>query len=107
MLPYSAIITRRAALDVEDICVYYRKLKPSVEAKFIAATKSAIDRIKNMPRLGSVVEIERPAKETIYSCSIRQFPRYVLFYRVLEHTIEIVRILHGSRNWQELLEQDE
>ena len=58
-----------------------------------------------MPRIGTSIDVT--IDDSIYYCTIKQFPKYLIFYRCVEGCIEIVRILHGARNWQELLEESE
>jgi len=102
-----AIITHKAAIDLEDIAFYYRRLKPLLEARFIKDVNSAIDRIKMMPTIGSPLEMDSEQAGSILFCRLKSFPKYLLFYRALEQHIEIVRVLHGSRAWQEMLDDDE
>ncbi|RJP29918.1 MAG: type II toxin-antitoxin system RelE/ParE family toxin [Candidatus Omnitrophota bacterium] len=44
-----------------------------------------------------------------YACSLRSFPvnSYMIFYRILETGIEIVRVLHCARDFDSILEPED
>lgn len=107
MSPRMAIVTHKAAIDLEEIAFYYRRLKPVLETRFIKDVNSAIDRIKMMPAIGSPLEMDSEQAGSVRFCRLKSFPKYLLFYRTHEQHIEIVRVLHGSRAWQEMLDDGE
>lgn len=102
-----AIVTHKAALDLEEIAFYYRLLKPVLETRFIKDVNVAIDRIKIMPTIGSPLELDSEQSDPVRFCRLKSFPKYLLFYRTFEQHIEIVRVLHSSRAWQEMLDDAE
>ncbi|MFT3882951.1 MAG: type II toxin-antitoxin system RelE/ParE family toxin [Gemmatales bacterium] len=102
-----AIVTHKAALDLEEIAFYYRQLKPVLETRFIKDANSTIDRIKMMPTIGSPLDLDPEQSDPVRFCRLKSFPKYLVFYRPFDQHIEIVRVLHSSRAWQDMLHDDE
>lgn len=59
-----------------------------------------------MPGIGATLELKQGPAEPIQWCAIRKF-KYLVFYRVLDYCIEIVRVLHSSRAWEEIYDASE
>lgn len=102
-----AIVTHKAAIDLEEIAFYYRTLKPLLETRFIKDVNTAIDHIKMMPTIGSPLELDSEQSDPVRFCRLKSFPKYLVFYRTFDQHIEIVRVLHSSRAWQDMLHDDE
>jgi toxin ParE1/3/4 len=75
---------------------WYQRQAPGLGDAFSAAFEQLMDRVEAMPELYAVTfRGVRPAK-------LRRFP-YVLYYRLLADRIEVLAVLHGSRDprvWQ-------
>ncbi|EKU96603.1 plasmid stabilization system protein [Leptolyngbya sp. PCC 7375] len=85
--------TELADTDLFDIYVYtYQTWGASQAISYTAGLKSAIDRIAQEPtRPGT---IDRSNLRQGYRSYHQQ--RHLIFYRVVENTIEIIRVLHDS-----------
>ncbi|MDJ0591894.1 MAG: type II toxin-antitoxin system RelE/ParE family toxin [Pleurocapsa sp. MO_226.B13] len=90
------VITDAAQNDLEAIWLYV-----SVESE-AAADQLIDDLIKRFPKLATFPEMGR--ERTELAANIRGFPvgRYVVFYRSIDDGIEIVRVLHGARDIEQL-----
>ena len=62
-------------------------------------------RLSGMPGIGSPYETANPRLAGLRCVRISGFPRYLVFYRSLEENIEVVRVLHGSRDIKTILEE--
>ncbi|HLX71996.1 MAG TPA: type II toxin-antitoxin system RelE/ParE family toxin, partial [Verrucomicrobiae bacterium] len=87
-----------AAADLDEIWSYIAQDNPDAADKLMAAFASRFLRLASMPELG------RSRAEL--SLGLRGFPvgRYVIFYRQRECHIEIIRVLHGARDFPPLFE---
>ena len=101
-----AIINHQAVLDIEEATIYYRQIRPSLELKFLGEVKSAIERIRVMPSTGSTADVDSVKLGSIQFVRLKRYDKYLLFYRTYDKHIEIIRVLHGSRAWQEMLDED-
>ncbi|GAB4159135.1 MAG: type II toxin-antitoxin system RelE/ParE family toxin [Cyanobacteria bacterium J069] len=90
-------LSRQAEQDLEDIWVYIAERNP-VAADLLLA--KIFDRL---PMLAQFPEMGRARDELLPS--LRSFPvkPYIVFYRSTEKGLEIVRILHQSRDIESAL----
>jgi toxin ParE1/3/4 len=51
-----------------------------------------------MPGMGAMREFSNPAHKGIRSWPITDFENYLIFYRPIDDGIEVVPILHGARD---------
>ena len=56
--------------------------------------------------MGSLWNAKNPALAGLRVWSIRKFENYLIFYRPVPDGIEVVRVLHGSRDIDTILEGD-
>ena len=76
---------------------WYERQQPGLGAAFGVALDEAVVRIQAMPLMYAMV------LRDIRRGKLRTFP-YLIYYRVLSDRIEVIAVLHGSRNpklWQE------
>ncbi|MFH0902818.1 MAG: type II toxin-antitoxin system RelE/ParE family toxin [Pseudomonadota bacterium] len=87
----SLVVRPAAAADVEDAYLWYEAQRRGLGEEFL----SEVDRIvlsivENPPRYSI---IHRETRRAL----LRRFP-YAVFYRVLDDTVVIVAVMHGSRD---------
>ena len=87
-----------ARSDLDEIWLYIAQDNLDAADKFIRAIVSRFPKLAAMPLIGRQREELSPR--------LRSFPvsRYVIFYRPIENGIEIVRVLHGARDFPPLFE---
>jgi len=59
-----------------------------------------VKKIANNPRIYPIIDDELISKLKIRKISIKN---YIVFYRIKDNSINIVRILNEKRNWMKLL----
>jgi toxin ParE1/3/4 len=87
-----------ARSDLDEIWLYIAQDNLDAADKFILAIVSRFPKLAAMPLIGRQREELLPR--------LRSFPvsRYVIFYRPIENGIEIVRVLHGARDFPPLFD---
>lgn len=70
---------------------WYAKIGTRLGDDFLAAADKFIERIVSFPELYAIV------LKNVRRGKLRRFP-YVVYYRVLADRIEVLAILHGSRD---------
>jgi toxin ParE1/3/4 len=85
-------ISPRARQDLEDIWLFIAQDNLSAADRFNDLLLTKFKIIAHQPKIGRVREELGP--------NIRSFSagNYIIFYRQLKKNVEIVRILHGSRD---------
>jgi len=88
----SARHTEQAELDLDSAWAYLALTSVDAADEFVREVLKTADLYARMPRMGRARDELLPG--------LRSFvvDRYIVFFRPVDDTIEIVRVLHGSRN---------
>ena len=91
-------VTAAASADLQDIWLFIAQDDPNAADRYIRTIISRFPTLASMPYMG------REREEL--SARLRSFPvgNYVIFYRPAKDGIEVVRILHGARDFPPLFE---
>jgi toxin ParE1/3/4 len=86
-----------AEADIENIALYIAADSPGAAKKWFEDIYRRCQHIGDMPGIG----VARPDVRA----DLRMLPagKYLILYREIDGGAEIVRIIHGARQWQELL----
>ena len=88
--------------DLIDIKRYikYNLQEPNTAQKLITKIKREIDSLKDNPEMYSIID-----DDIIKRFKIRKLvvDNYIVFYRINDENIQIVRVMYGRRNWITLL----
>ena len=74
-----------------------------IAIRFVDAFEGALDRLRDFPRQGAPWPTDNPELQGIRRLLMTTF-RIWIFYRETDSHIEIVRVLHGSRDLPALLD---
>ena len=96
MKRFELVISDEAAADLQDIWDFIAEHSLQNADNFIDRIYERCNAFTRMPEMG------RPRDELLPG--LRSFPvkRYVIFYRIKEDTIEIVRVVSGQRDLESL-----
>ena len=88
----TSIISPKAEQDLLDIWLYIAEDSPINADRFLDRLEGKVLRLAEFTELG----IDRPD----LAIGLKSFPldRYILYYRINTGGIELVRVLHGSRD---------
>lgn len=86
------VFTRAAVEDLESIQTYLLSKSPQASLLVGDAIERAVNLLVERPYAGH-------ARPDLTSTAVLFYPvyRYLLIYRVHEHAVEIVRVVHGAR----------
>lgn len=86
-----------AEADIQAIADYIADDSPAAARRWVDGMYERCRRLGEMPGMGVARPEVRPDLRTFPSGS------YLILYRQIEDGVEIVRIVHGARQWQDLL----
>jgi toxin ParE1/3/4 len=91
-------VSARAGADLDEIWLYIAQNNPDAADKLIAELASRFPKLASMPLMGRLREE--------LSSGLRSFTvgKYIVFYRRNKDGVDIVRVLHGARNFPPLFE---
>ncbi len=94
-----AIISPEALQDMGDIRSYIAMDNPEAAARVVKAFETSAALLATQPELGQ----HKPRLRGLRLWVVTEFPSYLMFYRVREGQVEIVRVLHGARDVESIL----
>ena len=94
-------ITSEAEADLEAIADWIANDSPSRALSFNAELRDACLTLANLPAGYPVV----PRYER-FAIRRRVYGNYLIFYRVVERTVEVLHVLHGARDYEAILFPD-
>jgi toxin ParE1/3/4 len=74
--------------------------------RFYDATAVTFENLARMPGMGEQRETANPRLAGLRVWRIEGFPNQLIFYRPIEGGIEIIRVLHGARDIDAVLEAE-
>ena len=91
--------SKKAEFDLEDIADFIAKDSKNRALSYLSKMQELIELISQNPNLG----IACSSKNIKLKCRILIFEAYLIFYKVIEKSVLIIRILHSSVNYKKIL----
>ena len=96
----------------EDILRQYRyylieQNAETTAARFLAAVQDAMKQVCKHPEIGTPKALVHSALAGLRSWPVKGFPAIRIYYLRSDLAIRIVRVLHGKRDIDSMLEEDE
>jgi toxin ParE1/3/4 len=92
------LITPKANQDLDDCFAYISQDNPETALQFFDSTRITIAQIARMPGIGSIFTTNDNRLQDLRKWSVKDFRKYLIFYIDREDVVEIVRILHATRD---------
>lgn len=73
-----------------------------VARRFLLSANASFDELAQMPELGAQRAFRNPRFSSVRLWLVKGFERYLIFYGPLKDGVEILRVLHGSRDIERL-----
>jgi toxin ParE1/3/4 len=96
--------TGLATDDIREQADYYRQRAGlPVALRFVDNAERAFEQLAAMPKIGPLLGLDELPYEDIRRWHIDGFDRLIILYRETQDGIEVIRVLHTSRNIIEIL----
>ncbi|AGL00353.1 type II toxin-antitoxin system RelE/ParE family toxin [Desulfoscipio gibsoniae] len=92
------VLSEMAYYDIDSIFTYISQDNKQAAEKLRVRIYKGIKKLKDFPEMGPVIP-EEDAPGAQYGYRRIVVTPYSIFYRVLEDSIVIARVLHGRQNW--------
>ena len=97
----------RAEADLIGCYAYLsEKASDATADRFLAAVEKTLGLLARSPGIGAPHETNNLRLTGLRSFSVSKFKALILFYQVIDDRIELVRVLHGARDIQRVLEAE-
>ena len=104
MAEYRIELLPAATTDLENIFDYIMLENPSAAEQLLDTIISSLERLEFSPNSGVRISHQSLAH---YHFRMIVIEHYIAFYKVVDKTVYIYRILHGARNYIQLLKPSE
>jgi toxin ParE1/3/4 len=96
----------RAQQDLIDYASYLAETNPETADRFLEAAEAASQQLLTFPALGSPRQYRHPRLVDVRAWRIKGFEKLWLFYHPTATGIEILRVLHSSRDIEAIMEEE-
>ena len=91
--------------DLYEIATYIGADNPDAAMRFLDAAEKEFKSLAAMPGKGRPRRFKNPRLSGVRSWRVEGFVNYLIFYRPLADGIEVIRVLHGARDIERILEE--
>lgn len=98
-MSYRLIVRDRATQDLRQQANYILvNGNADAAVKFLSAAEKSFAQLAKTPGMGKVTQLIVSRLGEIRQWRIKDFKDYLIFYRVQDATVEILRVFHGARD---------
>ena len=99
MTPLNLDFADDATADITKIGFYFAQRDRNVESRFYQAVDKTVRTLASSPELGERCLFRNPQTREMRVWQVYDFSNYLLFYRVQSNTLQILRVIHGARDY--------
>lgn len=92
--------------DLIELATYIAESNLDASDRFLASAEETFKQLDQMPQMGRLCQFSHPSLDGIRQRAVKGFRRYIIFYRATDLGIEIIRVIHGARDIEAILELD-
>lgn len=92
--------------DLIELATYIAEDNLDASDRFLAAAEETFKQLAKMPGIGKLCEFSNPNLAGFRQQSIKGFRKYLVFYRLTNTGVEIVRVIHGVRDIEAILDDN-
>jgi toxin ParE1/3/4 len=93
-----------AERDIEELADYLAaQASLATGLRYRDAVRQTLLLLAEQPELGARFRASNPRLQEVRFWPVRGFAEHVLFYRFIEGSIEVLRVLHGKRDLDAIL----
>ena len=101
------VVRPKADQDLDAQAFHYAtEANPELGHRFLLSAHDTFALLATQPEMGWNPKLRHPRLLGVRVFRVIGFEKSLIFYRPLEYGIEVLRIVHGSRNVQRLLRRE-
>ena len=98
-----------AQADLGEIGDYFFESSDTLPDRFVDAVENTVEflaRVSETSQIGTRYESDDPACQNIRICRVKGFTKDLIFYRIENSTLKILRVLHAARDYRNIMENE-
>jgi toxin ParE1/3/4 len=97
------VLRPKAQQELDDQAYYLAmEANPDVGRRFLVAAHATLALLANQPEMGWRFRLKRPALAELRAFRVKGFERMLVLYLPRADGVDVLRVVHGSRNLQAL-----
>jgi toxin ParE1/3/4 len=100
------VVRDDAVADMEGQAAYLNQGGRTVGDRFLVSARRVFEQIAAMPATGELIASRNPRLAGLRCMMVPKFKNHVIFYLPTVDGIEVLRLLHGARNVQGILDDE-
>ena len=84
--------------DVYELARYLIEQNEEVARRFVDAVQTTLKDLAKMPGMGSPKDFSDPSLAGVRSWRVKGFPNHLIYYIRRDEGIDVLAVMHGSRN---------
>lgn len=98
------VVRPKADVDLDEQAYYFAsKASPELGHRFLLAAHETFRLLATQPEMGWQARLKNPVLAALRVFRVTGFEKMLVLYRPRPHGVEILRVIHGSRNVGALL----
>lgn len=92
--------------DLIELATYIAQDNLDASESFLAAAEETFKQLAKMPQMGKLSQFSNPILADVRQQAVKGFKRCLVFYRPSDSGVEILRVIHGARDIEAILDED-
>lgn len=98
------VIRPKADQDLDDQAFHYAvEVTPELGRRFLVSAHETFSLLCTQPEMGWNPRLRHSDLKGLRLFRVKGFEKILILYRPVENGVEVVRVIHGSRNLQRVL----
>lgn len=95
-----------AKLDLVEIAGHISEDSLDSALRFIDAAEVSFNLLASSPEIGRNCDFSDPESANMRLWRVKGFEKYLIFYRPIPDGVDIVRVIHGSRDIETIFDEE-
>ena len=100
------LVHEEALFDVIDIAYYIAEDSLEAADRFAEAVDAAYEQLAEFPGMGVARDYSNPKLQGMRMWPVPGFKKYLIFYRANDAELQVLRVLHGARDIENLFKPE-
>lgn len=105
MRRFRLVTTPLAQHDIDEHALFIAGDNLDAGLRFLDAIDRARDELTRHPEIGAAHRFDSPALSGLRVWPVPRFEHWLIFYRIDDGTLTVVRVIHGARDIPTVFEQ--
>jgi len=92
----------QAERDIEECFVFIAEENLDTGVYFLVAVEDSLEQLAKFPLIGKQSEFQNKQFQNLRMWHVKGYENYLIFYTVIEETIEVIRVLYASRDIKDI-----